>query len=82
MVTKSQKFLRNFRIPNSEDFFGEKFLGISSEFLKTESQNCDPTKIYHLRDQFWGIFREFPRTQLQERSLEKFFQKSHHGWRI
>ena len=60
MVTKSQEFLRNFRIPkNSEEFCGEKFLGIYSEFLETEPQNCDPTNIYHLRDQFWGIFENF-----------------------
>jgi len=61
---------------NSEEFCGVKFLGISSEFLKTESQNCDPTKIYHLRDHFWGIIRELPRNQLQERILEKFLRNS------
>ena len=48
---------------NSEEFCGEKFLGISPEFLETESQNCDPTKISHLvgtnsgefLKNFWGI---------------------------
>jgi len=61
---------------NSEKFCGEKFLGISPDFLETESQNCDPTKISHLRDQFWGCSREFPRNQLQERILKKFLRNS------
>ena len=33
------------------EFRGEKFQRISQEFLETESQNCDPTKISHLS---WG----------------------------
>ena len=37
---------------NSEEFRGEKFRRISQEFLETESQNCDPTKISNLWDQF------------------------------
>ena len=55
-----------------EEFLGEKFRRISQEFLETESQTCDPPKIFHLGDQFWGISREFPRNQLQEMVLEKF----------
>ena len=57
---------------NSEKFCGEKFWRISQDILEIESQNCDPTKISHLGDQFWGISREFPRNQLQEMILEKF----------
>ena len=52
------------------------FSGISQEFLKTGSQNCDPTKFYHLGDQFWGISLELPRNQLQEMILEKFLRNS------
>ena len=77
MVTKSQEFLRNFRI--SEKFWGILWGKIPGNFFgisQTESQNCDPTKIYHLRDQFWGIFREFPRNQLQKKILEKFLGNS------
>ena len=73
MVTKSQEFQDSREILRNS---GEKFLGISSKFLETESQTCDPTKICHLRDQFWEIFREFPRNQLQERILEKFLRNS------
>ena len=77
MVTKSQNFLgiSGFR-RNSEEFCGEKFLGISSEFSNMSLKTVIPTKIYHLGDQFWGIFREFPRNQLQERILEKFLGNS------
>ena len=42
----------------------------------TESQNCDPKKIPHFGDQFWGIFQEYPRKQLLERILEKFLGNS------
>ena len=72
-MTKSQEFLRNFRIP--EKFWGILWWKIPGNFFVI-SQNCDPTKIYHLRDQFWGIFREFPRNQLQKRILEKFLGNS------
>ena len=48
----------------------------SEELLETESQNCDPTKISHLGNQFWGISQEFPRNQLQEMILEKFLGNS------
>ena len=54
----------------------QKFQSISQEFLENESQNCDPTKISNLGDQFWGISREFPRNQLQEMILEKFLGNS------
>ena len=55
-MTKSLEFLKNFwRI------IPEKFRRISQEILETESQNCDPTKISHLGDQFWGISQDFPR---------------------
>ena len=47
----------------------------SEEFLRN-SWNCDPPKISHFWDQFWGIFREFPKNQLQERILEKFLGNS------
>ena len=60
MVTKFQEFLRNFRIP--EKFCGILWGKIPGNFFRI-SQNCDATKIYHLRDQFWGIFWEFPRNQ-------------------
>ena len=70
-MTKSLEFLKNFwRI------IPEKFRRISQEILETESQNCDPTKISHLGDQFCGISGEFPRNQSQEMILEKFLGKS------
>ena len=70
-MTKSLEFLKNFwRI------IPEKFRRISQEILETESQNCDPTKISHLGDQFRGISREFPRNQLQDMILEKFLGNS------
>ena len=54
----------------------EYFRRISQEFLETESQNCDPTKISNLGDQFYGISREFPKNQLQEMILKKFLGNS------
>ena len=39
----------------SQEFLGENLRRISQEFLETETQNCDPQKICHLGDQFWGI---------------------------
>jgi hypothetical protein len=44
---------------NSEKFCGEKFLGISPDFLETESQNCDPTKISHLGTNSGDVLENF-----------------------
>ena len=77
--TNSREFLRNFSKLGLKTVILQKslILGTNSrEFLETESKNCDPTKIFHLRDQFWGISREFPRNQLQEMILEKFLGNS------
>ena len=65
---------------NSQESFtgksGENVDSYSEEFLEAESQNCDPPKISYLWDQFWGISREFLRSQLQNMILEKFLGNS------